>query len=74
MSNTSKLKTNAEAAERIGIQSNTLEIWRTKGRGPKFIKLDPKSARSPIRYREADIDAWLEERLCSNTSEYTNKP
>lgn len=69
MTTASKL-TNAEAAARIGVKPNTLEIWRTKGKGPKFIKLDPDSLRSPIRYREADIDEWLEARVCTNTSQY----
>jgi len=69
MTTASKL-TNAEAAARIGIKPNTLEIWRTKGKGPKFIKLDPDSLRSPIRYRAADIDEWLEARVCTNTSQY----
>lgn len=62
--------TNAEAAARIGIQPNTLEGWRVKGKGPQFIKLDPKSPRSPVRYRESDVLAWLEARTCSNTSQY----
>lgn len=69
MTTASKL-TNAEAAARIGIKPNTLEIWRTKGKGPKFIKLDPHSLRSPIRYRAVDIDEWLEARFCTNTSQY----
>lgn len=65
-----KLLTNKQAAARIGVQPNTLERYRTFGTGPKFIKLNPNSLRSPIRYREEDIDAWLAERTCTNTSQY----
>lgn len=70
MTTVSKLLSNAEAAQRIGVQPNTLEIWRTRGKGPQFIKLDPNSLRSPIRYRESDIETWLEVRTCTNTSQY----
>jgi predicted DNA-binding transcriptional regulator AlpA len=65
-----KLLTNKETAERIGIVPNTLEIWRCKGMGPKYIKLNMHSLRSPIRYRESDITEWLEARICTNTSQY----
>jgi len=76
MTTASKLLTNAEAAARIGVKPNTLERWRSlTGEGPKFIKLNPHSLRSPIRYRESDIDAWLAERTCTNTSQYpTHQP
>lgn len=70
MTTVPKLLNNSETAERIGVQPNTLEIWRSKGKGPRFIKLDPHSLRSPIRYRESDIEAWLEARICTNTSQY----
>lgn len=70
MTTVPKLLNNNEAAERIGVQPNTLEIWRSKGKGPQFIKLDPHSLRSPIRYRGSDIEAWLEARTCTNTSQY----
>lgn len=66
----SKILKTTEAAERIGVKPNTLERYRTFGTGPKFIKLNPKSLRSAIRYREEDIDAWLTERTCTNTSQY----
>jgi len=64
------VRTNAETACHIGIKPNTLEIWRTKGKGPKWVKADPESPRSPIRYRVADIEAWMNERTCRSTSQY----
>ncbi|EHK82140.1 helix-turn-helix transcriptional regulator [Rhodococcus pyridinivorans] len=34
----------------------TLAIWRMKGVGPRFLKLENGS----VRYRWEDVDAWLE--------------
>ena len=47
--------TDVEVAEYLGIQSQTLRKWRAQGQGPKYVPL----GRS-IRYRLADVDAWLE--------------
>lgn len=70
MTTQSKLLTNAEAAALIGIQPNSLEIWRSKGKGPKFIKLDPHSLRSAVRYRQSDIEEWIDTCTCLSTSQY----
>lgn len=43
------LLTNEEAAALLGIKPNTLEIWRTKGKGPEFVKLG-RTKSAPIRY------------------------
>lgn len=66
---TRKLLTNTEAATMLGLKPTTLEIWRTRGKGPKFIKLGA-SKQAPIRYSEAVIIAWLESGTCANTSQY----
>lgn len=66
---TRKLLTNAEAAAMLGLQPTTMEIWRTRGKGPRFVKLG-LSKQSPIRYLESEVIAWLESRACSNTSQY----
>lgn len=66
---TTKLLTNSEAAAMLGLKPTTLEIWRTRGKGPKFIKLGG-SKQAPIRYSETVIIAWLESGTCSNTSQY----
>ena len=54
-----------EAADFLGYSVRALQNWRVRGGGPKFIKV---SARS-IRYRRRDLNAWIEERLRSHTSE-----
>ena len=70
MTTASMLLTTAEAAAHIGVKPNTLERWRTYGTGPEFIKINPHSLRSPMRYRESVLEAWLAERTCTNTSQY----
>lgn len=70
---TSKLLTNTEAATILGLKPTTLEIWRTRGKGPKFVKLG-HSKQSPIRYLESEIIAWLANGVCANTSQYPIRP
>jgi len=53
-----------EAAAYLNIKPATLEQWRWNGRGPRFIKL----SRS-VRYRQADLDAFIGERVFSSTTE-----
>ena len=65
-----KLLTNIEVADMLGIKPNTLEIWRYKGKGPKFKKMGPEK-QAPIRYDEAEVLAWLEAQTCASTSQYT---
>ena len=66
---TTRLNT-AQAAAAIGITPNTLKLWRFQGRGPRFIKYGPeRNAR--CAYDSSDIDAWLEARKYSSTTEAT---
>ncbi|MEU8656280.1 helix-turn-helix transcriptional regulator [Actinoplanes philippinensis] len=44
-----------EVATYIGKPPRTLEQWRYLGVGPKFVKVG-----RDVRYRWADVDAWLE--------------
>lgn len=66
---TLELLTNEEAAAFLGIKPNTLEIWRTKGKGPEFIKMGSKK-QAPIRYLKPKIFAWLEAQSFRSTSAY----
>lgn len=70
MSHQDDLLNSAETAALLGIKINTLEIWRTKGQGPAFIKLG-NAPQAPVRYRRAEVVAWLEQRLYASTSAYT---
>jgi excisionase family DNA binding protein len=57
--------TTREAAEYLGLAANTLEIWRLKGRGPRFLKLG-----RPVRYAKSDLDEWVSQCRHRSTSSY----
>jgi len=46
-------------ASYLNVSERTLEGWRARGTGPKFIR--PSSTKG-VRYREADIVVWLRTR------------
>jgi excisionase family DNA binding protein len=50
------LKTPREVAEKLNIQTRTLQDWRSNARGPKFVRVGRH-----IRYRKSDIEAWIEQ-------------
>jgi len=58
-----------EAATVLGVKETTLEAWRCRGGGPAFLKLG-----GAVRYRESDLEAFMESRLRKNTSEPTGDP
>lgn len=53
--------TRAEVAEFLKLKTKTLDRWALEGRGPRYVKLGNSAARcAPVRYRWADVEAWLE--------------
>jgi hypothetical protein len=60
----------AQAAAIIGITRTTLEIWRCKGKGPRFVKLGT-TKQAPVVYERAEIDRWMKERTFDSTSAYS---
>ncbi len=53
-----------EIARQFGLPEKRLQALRCRGGGPKFIKV----GRS-VRYRAADVEAWLEANTKTSTSE-----
>jgi excisionase family DNA binding protein len=51
------------AAKYLGLSPATLETMRSKGRGPKFVKLG-----TAVRYRLSDLDEYLSARVVQSTS------
>jgi excisionase family DNA binding protein len=51
--------TSKQAAKYVGISEAALRLWRSEGRGPRHFKAGEKL----VRYRRADLDAWIEARL-----------
>ena len=48
-----------QAAKYVGISEGALRLWRAEGKGPRYFRAGEKL----VRYRRADLDTWIEERL-----------
>ena len=44
-----------EVATYLGVPVQTMRVWRVKGVGPRGIRVGKH-----VRYRWADVDAWIE--------------
>jgi len=53
-----------QAAQYLGVSDSVLRLWRAQGRGPVYFRAEGKL----IRYRRADLDVWIEARLCKPTT------
>ena len=60
-----RLLSESQAARHLAVSPRTLRNWRTRGNGPKFVKV---SARC-IRYRVKDLSEWTERRTRRSTSD-----
>lgn len=47
--------TTREAAQYVNVSTRTLELWRQKGLGPKWLQLGHS-----IRYDLDDLNAWMQ--------------
>ena len=56
--------TTKEAAALMGLKVNTLEIWRLRGSGPRFVKFG-----RAVRYRLDDLEKYIEAQTRQSTSE-----
>jgi hypothetical protein len=59
-----RLLTPEDVAQMTGLSTETLAQWRSQRRGIPFLKI----SRNCVRYRQEDLDFWLEERLVSTGS------
>lgn len=48
-----------DTADLLGVQPTQLEIWRRKGTGPKYVRLN----QSCVRYRLGDLVEYLDEHV-----------
>lgn len=53
-----------EVAARFRISVKTVQKWRQTNRGPRYVKVGRL-----VRYRESDIQAWLNEQTRTNTTQ-----
>lgn len=63
--NEHRLMNENDAADLLGYSVRSLQNWRVRGGGPKFVRV---SARS-IRYRTRDLVEWIENRTRTSTSD-----
>jgi len=56
-------------AKVCGLSEVTLRKWRITGEGPRFVRLG-----RAVRYRRADLDAYLAERAFTTTLEADRAP
>jgi excisionase family DNA binding protein len=59
-----RLLTQSDVAKLLCLSERTLERLRVSGGGPHFVK-----AGRSVRYREADLEEWITERVVGSTSE-----
>ncbi|MRG74079.1 helix-turn-helix domain-containing protein [Alphaproteobacteria bacterium HT1-32] len=55
-----------EAAALLNYSQRTLQGWRLRGGGPKFVKFSKRA----IRYRVGDLLEWIAGNTFHSTSEY----
>ena len=55
------------AAPCVGVSPGTLENWRVRGTGPKFIKTPGRGGK--VLYDPADIEKWKDANRFQSTSE-----
>src|SRR5271166_3121847 len=63
-----QLLSTSDVAEWLGLSTQWLEIGRGTNYGPRFVVLSTRR----IRYRRADVLAWLAERTFVHTAQYRN--
>jgi predicted DNA-binding transcriptional regulator AlpA len=61
------LLTTAGTAEWLGVSPQWLEIGRSKGYGPPFVRLSTRR----VRYHRTAVLAWLASRTHASTAEYS---
>lgn len=59
------LLTEEQAAALLSVSMRTLQGWRTRGGGPKFVSISKRA----VRYRVADLMAWIDDRTATSTSD-----
>jgi predicted DNA-binding transcriptional regulator AlpA len=58
------LLTEKEVARRLALSVRTLQDWRFRGGGPKFLKCG-----SAIRYKWSDVEEWMLQQARESTAD-----
>ena len=62
------LRTETEVAEKIRKSLSWLQHMRQTGGGPRYLKIG-----HAVRYRDEDVDAWLEQQLRQKVWQFDDK-
>ena len=54
-----------QVAEALGLSTRTLEDWRLRGAGPRFIRMSPRA----VRYSPRRLAEWVAAREQRSTSD-----
>ncbi len=60
-----QLLSTPDAAKLLGVSASYLNQSRLRGDGPAYVKISPTC----VRYRRADLDAWVASRTVRSTAE-----
>lgn len=58
------LLSETQASDLTGLSTRTLQAWRVRGEGPRFVKVG-----RAVRYRRRDVVAWIEQNTLASTSQ-----
>jgi hypothetical protein len=61
-----ELLSTGETAGWLGVSTQWLEIRRSRGGGPPFERISPRT----VRYRRDQVRKWLDQRSYASTEEY----
>jgi predicted DNA-binding transcriptional regulator AlpA len=59
-----------DVAQITGLSTETLAQWRSQRRGIPFVKI----SRNVVRYRQSDLDSFLDARIVAVESSQTRRP
>ncbi len=69
VTNALQLLTEEAAAAALDVSPRTLSGWRSRGGGPRFLKLGSAGKTSPVRYSRAALEKYQSERERLSTSD-----
>ena len=59
------LLTEDQVAQVLNVSNRTLQTWRLRGGGPKFVRISSRC----IRYQPCDVAAYINQRIVVSTSD-----
>ncbi len=65
MQETPRAVSESEAAQILGLRPRTLQDWRFRGKGPRYLSYSGRA----VRYRISDLALFMESHAVSSTSE-----